>query len=563
MKKIAQIGSFDVENYGDLLFPYILETQLKKRLSEVEIILFSPNGGQKPFEENRNVYPIHELEKMHLKQPFDAIIIGGGDVIRLDSDVLSDYERSHMAAELMWIEPILIANRYDIPIVFNAPGVPFSFSNFKKDNVKKLVECLDYCSVRDEESKENLLICQIEKEIEVVPDTIIKIYETFEKNELINNAKRLMENGILPNSRKYIVIQHNRYRYDDEVYLNYMKEFMSMLIEKYDYDILLVPIGYVHKDIDFLNKILIDSHRVHLIESKLSPYDMLSVFVNSCGFIGTSLHGLITSSAYGIPILGINEQNFVKVTGYLKLINKENVEVNDIRLLKKKFEDSFFESTESLHMLRKRVDNHFDTIVQVIETKLENHKQCLELQMLNDLYNNEEINNFHQEINKIKLYYTDQDVNDFNEKYTKKIKISHIGNTYSFQLNLSNVKDIRLDPIEGDYISIMIESIKINGIEQNYIIPFSIEKDSWFDILSPDPQILIMRNNIDDNIVLEMTFKIKYIDMNTIHKDYLELNNKLISLQNEMSYYKKEYPVIFKNNNSFLKKVIRKLMSKL
>lgn len=342
MKKIAHIGTFDVENYGDLLFPCILEIQLKKRLPEIEIFLFSPNGGNKPFEENRIVYPIHALEKMHLEHHFDAIIIGGGDLIRLDSNISSDYEYSYMAAELVWIEPILIANRYDIPVVFNAPGVPFNFSNFKKVNVKKIIECLDYCSVRDEESKENLISCQIEKEIEVVPDTIIKIYETFEKNELIDNAKKLMRRGVIPHSTKYIVIQHNRYRYDDEVYLNHMKEFMNMLIDKYDYDIMLVPIGYVHRDIDFLNNILINSSRIHLIKTKLSPYDMLSVFVNSCGFIGTSLHGLITSSAYGVPILGINEQNFVKVTGYLKLINKENVEVNDIRLLKKKFEDYFF-----------------------------------------------------------------------------------------------------------------------------------------------------------------------------------------------------------------------------
>lgn len=216
-----------------------------------------------------------------------------------------------------------------------------------------------------------------------------------------------------------------------------------------------------------------------------------------------------------------------------------------------------------MDMLRKRVDKHFNTIAKVIETKLEKNKPCLELQLLNDLYNNEEKNNFHQEVNKVKLYYTDQDVIDFNEKYTKKIKVNHIRSTYSLQANLSNIKDIRLDPIEGDYISIMIESIKINGIEQNYDVPFSIEKDGWFDILSPDPQILIMRDNINENTVLEMTFKIKYIDIGHAYKDYLSLNNNFISLQNEMLYYKTNYPVIFNNDNSFLKKIFKKLITKL
>ena len=29
---VAQIGSFDVENYGDLLFPTVLEEELSKRI---------------------------------------------------------------------------------------------------------------------------------------------------------------------------------------------------------------------------------------------------------------------------------------------------------------------------------------------------------------------------------------------------------------------------------------------------------------------------------------------------------------------------------------------------
>ena len=47
--RIAQIGTFDLENYGDLLFPVILENELKKRIQNVEIVLFSPIGGNMPF----------------------------------------------------------------------------------------------------------------------------------------------------------------------------------------------------------------------------------------------------------------------------------------------------------------------------------------------------------------------------------------------------------------------------------------------------------------------------------------------------------------------------------
>ena len=46
---VAQIGSFDVENYGDLLFPTVLEEELSKRIKIKELFLFSPNGGKRPF----------------------------------------------------------------------------------------------------------------------------------------------------------------------------------------------------------------------------------------------------------------------------------------------------------------------------------------------------------------------------------------------------------------------------------------------------------------------------------------------------------------------------------
>lgn len=163
----------------------------------------------------------------------------------------------------------------------------------------------------------------------------------------------------------------------------------------------------------------------------------------------------------------------------------------------------------------------------------------------------------------MKLYYTDQDVNDFSEKYIKRIKTYQNGNTYSFQTNLYNVKNIRLDPLEGDYISIKIEIIEINGVKQSFIIPFSIEKDGWFDILSSDPQILIMQDHIVENVSLKVTFKMKYINIDDTNKNYLELTNRLASLQNEMAYYKTKYPVIFKSRNTIFSKVIKKIIARL
>lgn len=75
--KIAQVGSFDVENYGDLLFSDVLEKQLKKRLSIEEMIYFAPKNCMMP-NRNEKVYSVTELEKMVQDKKIDAIVVGGG-----------------------------------------------------------------------------------------------------------------------------------------------------------------------------------------------------------------------------------------------------------------------------------------------------------------------------------------------------------------------------------------------------------------------------------------------------------------------------------------------------
>lgn len=61
-KRIAQIGTFDIENFGDLLFP----TMIAHIFSEDMIDIFSIGGNcTKPFEDSINVYPVSELENMH------------------------------------------------------------------------------------------------------------------------------------------------------------------------------------------------------------------------------------------------------------------------------------------------------------------------------------------------------------------------------------------------------------------------------------------------------------------------------------------------------------------
>lgn len=60
--KIAFTGVFDIDNFGDHLFPIIFENSLRKRKIDVELFLFSPYESTQGFGIAKKVYSIREME---------------------------------------------------------------------------------------------------------------------------------------------------------------------------------------------------------------------------------------------------------------------------------------------------------------------------------------------------------------------------------------------------------------------------------------------------------------------------------------------------------------------
>ncbi|MBO5530354.1 MAG: polysaccharide pyruvyl transferase family protein [Bacilli bacterium] len=279
--KVAQIGTFDVENYGDLLFPVLF----KYRFSNYDIDLFSPMGGKKPFEEKTIVYSLNDLDKMCSEKKYDALIIGGGDLIRLDNQVANVYKKSYVSSLSLWLLPIVLGKKYNIPVVFNSPGVPYYFDLNQEKIIKTIMNSVDYISVRDRESKKILERAGI-KNVNVVPDTILCIdkYITKSDNEKIKN--QLIKDKKIPDVDNYIVIQHNKSNINNKLYIKEIKKLIDLIIKKYKYNVLLLPIGYVHNDIDFLNNIYNEKNKnLYIVKNKLTPEEMLSVLSCSKGYV--------------------------------------------------------------------------------------------------------------------------------------------------------------------------------------------------------------------------------------------------------------------------------------
>ena len=79
---IALFGTFDVDNYGDCLFPLIVKHLLTKRLGEITLYPFSPTNRLPRIANYSRVYGYNELSKV-LHAPPDCFVIGGGELLSI------------------------------------------------------------------------------------------------------------------------------------------------------------------------------------------------------------------------------------------------------------------------------------------------------------------------------------------------------------------------------------------------------------------------------------------------------------------------------------------------
>lgn len=78
---VAVFGAFDVNSYGDSLFPCALEIELKKRIEIEKIVLFTPTENKAKYNETKQVYSYSKFEDIHKQYKFDVIVIGGGELL--------------------------------------------------------------------------------------------------------------------------------------------------------------------------------------------------------------------------------------------------------------------------------------------------------------------------------------------------------------------------------------------------------------------------------------------------------------------------------------------------
>ena len=339
------IGAFDRYNYGDLLFPIVIDEYLKENrkdlLEKYDLRYFglvesnlSSVGGKKT-QALKNLYN-EDLSKDSM------IIVSGGDVLpaRISSmDVDLSSSNLSMLCKKVIIKVINRRNfekismkkfnlntrfpwivekdnfKNNVFVAYNAVGGATldKLPKFDVEEIKRNMSKSDYISVRDSKSLDNVK----ELNSKLYPDSATIMSHFFDINFLADKISNEVKKFVNSKDNKYICIQSNlcSIRGKEEVLVRELEKIHN----EEGLEILLLPIGIAanHDDNIALNRLKkYFNIKVNHIE-KLNIYDIMYLIANSRFFAGTSLHGNITAMSYAIPHIGLNRE-ISKLDNYLK-----------------------------------------------------------------------------------------------------------------------------------------------------------------------------------------------------------------------------------------------------
>ncbi|WCN38093.1 polysaccharide pyruvyl transferase family protein [Aneurinibacillus uraniidurans] len=318
--RIAQIGTFNVDNLGDLLFPIMLDCLLKdigrKEKLDFEIDFFSPNnqGVSSFYDDQLTIKDLGRFETLYNDKNHDLIFVGGGDLVRFDDWSINNiYKKSELSfTQILSPFNISVSKFFSIGI-----GVPFEIREAEGLFLQNTFTRYKKISVRDEISKNELLKIGIESEI--VPDIVITISRYFTKEQMGKRKEKKFSHRF---PGKYLVFQASSYNIkDDEIRM--VVQFLEEISRKLELTIVLLSIGECLGDNELLEKInelLPRSILVNRKEFDIELLDKVAVIAGADLFIGSSLHGNIISFSYNIPHITFVGEYSRKIQGFFSLV---------------------------------------------------------------------------------------------------------------------------------------------------------------------------------------------------------------------------------------------------
>jgi lipopolysaccharide transport system ATP-binding protein len=168
------VGTFDADNFGDMLFPLLAQRELPERLRDLELVTYGLRAKARP----GCGYDVRPLAALADEiDGFDLLLIGGGHLLRHDKAIARAYVPQGRGVHLptgLWFAPAVIAAAAGVPVAWNALGVSPTWPAWAIPLLLGAAGATAYRSVRDEVSRAALTRAGVH-DVALVPDTAVGV----------------------------------------------------------------------------------------------------------------------------------------------------------------------------------------------------------------------------------------------------------------------------------------------------------------------------------------------------------------------------------------------------
>lgn len=379
--RIAHFGAYDLESLGDTMFPVIFRLEMEERFGDrLEIDLYAPSGTDHPYNHLTRVYQIDALAQRHAKDPYCALVIGGGEFIHFQPvNYLSpDGKATQYSVGELWKKPQEIAKTLDLAVIWNGVGAGRDFENISEmEQVRQACESLSYLSVRDAYSRMRLQQIAVTRSIYQVPD-MLWLFRRHIQPETLDACFAQLKREYRFLNQDYLVLQYG-------TSLEYQKlaEEVQKISADYGLAVLLLTVNYCHEDQQSCLKIQEVCQEFYIVGRKLQPKEIMSVISHAKFFLGTSLHGNITAMSYGVKNLCLDMYPSCvgKMDGLFAMMQMEELMVRDISSLRGQFDQQMqMENREIIAekaaLFQEELKCHFDRIAGLLKENADQKKKA-------------------------------------------------------------------------------------------------------------------------------------------------------------------------------------------
>lgn len=292
-------GTFDVANYGDLLFPMVAQARLADEGYAVRPV--SPTNRRTAYADAPQ--PVDVAAMLDPDGPkVEGILVGGGYILTaMPALGLPTYEAADVvryAYPSLWIGASVAGALRDVPVLWNAPGAPFPFvSHIFEDIIRPALAAVDRRCVRDAASAN--LFRDEAASFDVIPDTALDLPRVWPKARLLATHAALLARKGAPAGTRCLAVHVRARAFGDP---QTVAAQVDRCAEALGLTPILLGIGPELGDLKVLRDLSALLKRPHLSLHDPERLEEIAAAIAGSGlYLGCSLHGYVTAAAYKVP----------------------------------------------------------------------------------------------------------------------------------------------------------------------------------------------------------------------------------------------------------------------